>query len=198
LDASKGSGDQSRAGSDVDKPSTHPLEDGQWFEQLYIELRRLARRQRAGRRQGGCDGTTSIVHEAWLKLQRARPSSIENQASFYALAARTMRSILVDNARRLGSQRRGGEFQRIDLEHAGLASAQRGQDLLALDAALERLGEVDGRLADIVTCRFHGGLTVAETAAALDCSPVTVKRGWALARAWLYRSLRQDSASGSA
>jgi RNA polymerase sigma factor (TIGR02999 family) len=170
--------------------------EGLWFEQLYAELRRLARRQRAGRPQGGCDGTTSIVHEAWIRLHRSRPASIENQATFYALAARTMRSILVDNARRLGSQRRGGEFQRVDLEHAGLASAQRSEDLLALDAAIDRLGEVDGRLADIVTCRFHGGLTVSETAAALGCSPVTVKRGWALARAWLYRSLSQEPAHG--
>ena len=192
MGASKQTGKAHRAGSDTGQTPAHAIDEGQWFEQLYSELRRLARRQRSGRPQGGCDGTTSIVHEAWLRLNHSRPPSIENQASFYALAARTMRSILVDNARRLGAQRRGGDFQRIDFEFAALASTQRGEDLLALDAALERLGEVDARLADIVTCRFHGGLTVTETATALDCSPVTVKRGWALARAWLYRSLGGD------
>jgi RNA polymerase sigma factor (TIGR02999 family) len=187
--------DQSDSANRVGPESTlapaGAIDESQWFEQLYSELRQLARRQRQGRRQGGCDGTTSIVHEAWLRLNRSRPASIDNRATFYVLAARTMRSILVDNARRLGSQRRGGDFQQIDLDHVALASVQRGDDLLALDAALNRLGDVDSRLADIVTCRFHGGLTVTETATALDCSPATVKRGWALARAWLYRSLDQ-------
>lgn len=190
MSASEQSGHTDRVDSDS-TPAT-AIDESEWFEQLYSELRQLARRQRQGRRQGGCDGTTSIVHEAWLRLNRSRPASIDNQASFYVLAAKTMRSILVDNARRLGSQRRGGEFQRIDFEPLALASAQRGEDLLALEAALDRLGEVDPRLADIVTCRFHGGLTVAETATALECSPVTIKRGWALARAWLYRSLARD------
>ncbi|MEE4329559.1 MAG: ECF-type sigma factor [Wenzhouxiangella sp.] len=190
MSASEPSGQADRLGSES-APASGVTDEGQWFEQLYSELRQLARRQRQGRPRGGCDGTTSIVHEAWLRLNRSRPTCIENRASFYVLAARTMRSVLVDNARRLGTQRRGGEFQRIDLEPVDLASAQRGEDLLALDAALDRLAEVDGRLAEIVTCRFHGGLTVEETATALDCSPVTVKRGWALARAWLYRSLSQ-------
>lgn len=189
MDESKQSGLAEQTGSDTRRCSVTTTDEDHWFEQLYSELRQLARRQRNGRQHGGCDGTTSIVHEAWLRLNHSRPPSIENQASFYVLAARTMRSILVDNARRLGSQRRGGDFRRIELEHTALASAQRRDELLALDAALDRLAEVDGRLADIVTCRFHGGLTVVETATALDCSPVTVKRGWALARAWLYRSL---------
>lgn len=189
MATSKQSANAEQNGPDRMQQPAEAIDEGQWFEQLYSELRQLARRQRQGRRQGGCDGTTSIVHEAWLRLKRSRPASIDNQASFYVLASRTMRSILVDNARRLGSQRRGGEFKRVELEHTALASAQRGDELLALDAALDRLGEVDGRLADIVTCRFHGGLTVTETATALGCSPVTVKRDWALARAWLYRSL---------
>lgn len=164
-----------------------------WFESLYGELRRLARRQRLGASRGPGDGTTSIVHEAWLRLQHSRPDEVPHQGAFYSLAAHAMRSILVDNARRSQSQRRGGDWTPVTFDHARLVSSERSDELLALDRCLDRLSELDERLAEIVIYRFYGGLTVEETAAALACSPATVKRGWQLGRNWLYRALREQT-----
>jgi RNA polymerase sigma factor (TIGR02999 family) len=105
-----------------------------------------------------------------------------------------MRSILIDNARWHTRQKRGGGRTPIPLEESILVSAERAGELLELDDALDRLERREPRLARIVECRCFGGLTVDETAAALEVSPATVKRGWSLARAWLYRELRPASA----
>ena len=157
---------------------------------VYGELKALARSNRY--RWNGVEslGTTSLVHEAYLKLANQARSEFSNRRQFYALASKAMRSILIDNARWHSRQKRGGGQRPAALEESMLVSAERSEDLLALDEALGRLEDREPRLARIVECRCFGGLTVDETAEALDVSPATVKRGWSLARAWLYRLLQ--------
>jgi RNA polymerase sigma factor (TIGR02999 family) len=165
---------------------------------VYSELRQIAHRQLAGERSGHTLSTTALVHEAYLRLSRETRSGWTSRAQFYAIAARVMRRVLVDYARRRGAARRGGPAQRaIALEDAeflgeadALAVATVGEDLLALDEALERLSTVDSRLSQVVECRFFGGLTEAETAEALGVSRRTVASDWVMAKGWLYRALR--------
>lgn len=161
---------------------------GQLMPLVYDELKALARANRI--RWGGVQapGTTSLVHEAYLKLA-GTGADLVNRHQFYALASRAMRSILIDNARWHGRQKRGGGKALVELEEQLLVSAERSDELLVLDDALGRLEDREPRLARIVECRCFGGLTVDETAEALALSPATVKRGWRLARTWLYREL---------
>ena len=142
---------------------------------VYGELKLLARANRY--RWNGVEslGTTSLVHEAYLKLADQDRSDFSNRRQFYALASRAMRSILIDNARWHGRQKRGGNPRRAVLEESMLVSAERSEELLALDQALDRLEESEPRLARIVECRCFGGLTVDETAEALEVSSATVK-----------------------
>lgn len=157
---------------------------------VYRELKELAHASRFRWSGERAPGTTSLVHEAYLKLAHQAGSGFANRRHFYAVAARAMRSILIDNARWLGRQKRGRGGVPEPLEESMLVSAERSEELLALDEALTRLGEREPRLVRIVECRCFGGLTVDETAEALAVSPATVKRGWGLARAWLYRELQ--------
>jgi RNA polymerase sigma factor (TIGR02999 family) len=148
----------------------------------------MARRHRADWRRSPL-GTQSLVHEAYLKLV---DQSVEwnNRGQFFAIASKAMRSILIDNARHFQRLKREGGRERVELEEGLLVSAARSEELIALDAALERLRLADARLAAIVECRFFGGLTIEETAEAMGSSPATVKRDWAAARTWLYRELQ--------
>lgn len=157
---------------------------------VYSELKALARSNRY--RWSGVEslGTTSLVHEAYLKLADQSKAEFANRRQFYALASKAMRSILIDNARWHARQKRGGGRKPSVLEESMLVSAVRSEELLALDEALSHLEEREPRLARIVECRCFGGLTVDETAQALDLSSATVKRGWSLARTWLYRALK--------
>ena len=157
---------------------------------VYGELKLLARANRYRWRGVESLGTTSLVHEAYLKLADQDRSDFSNRRQFYALASKAMRSILIDNARWHSRQKRGGGRRPAVLEESMLVSAERSEELLALDEALSRLEEREPRLARIVECRCFGGLTVDETADALDVSSATVKRGWSLARMWLYRALK--------
>lgn len=161
----------------------------EWFPDLYAELRVLARRQRSRGRRTQAPGTTSIVHEAYERLSQARPGRVRDRGQFFAMAAKAMRSILVDNARRWQSLRRGGHLQRVSLDDVSLVSSRRSGELLALDEALAELEESEPRLARVVTCRVFGGLNVDETAEATGLSSATVKRDWRLARNRLYRML---------
>ena len=166
---------------------------------VYGELRRIAHRQFAAEPDGHTLSTTALVHEAYLRLAAQTRAQWIDRAQFFAVAARTMRRILVDYARRHWAQRRGGAGRRPvsleDAEEAGvLAVAERADDLLALDEALERLAALDARLARVVECRFFAGLTEAETAEALGVSHRTVQRDWFMARGWLHRELRGDVA----
>ncbi|MEN8162990.1 MAG: ECF-type sigma factor [Acidobacteriota bacterium] len=160
---------------------------------VYAELKALARSNRY--RWSGVEslGTTSLVHEAYLKLADRTKAGFANRRQFYALASKAMRSILIDNARWQSRQKRGGDRRPVILEESLLVSAERSEELLALDEALEQLEDREARLARIVECRCFGGLTVDETAEALGLSSATIKRGWRLALTWLYRELRVDA-----
>lgn len=169
---------------------------------VYSELKSLAHWQRRGWRDQRSPGTTSLVHEVYLKLVDQTQIEWQNRAQFFYIASRAMRSVLIDNARRAMRQKREGERRAVPLSDAYLVSQERGEELLALDSALSHLEGVDERLARIVECRFFGGLSVEETAESLSLSAATVKRGWNLARGWLYRELSKDGlapdASGAA
>jgi RNA polymerase sigma factor (TIGR02999 family) len=161
---------------------------------VYDELRKLARSQLRREQQGHTLQTTALVHEAFLRLVDARQVRWDSRGHFFGITARVMRQILVDHARTRDAAKRGGGVASVSLDDALDVATQavRG-DLLALDEALCRLERLDQRQSRIVELRFFGGLTVEETAAVLDLSPPTVKREWALARAWLWRALSADS-----
>jgi len=157
---------------------------------VYDELRELARRQRFRWRDPDAPGTTSLLHEAYLKLVDQTQIDWQSRGQFFYLASLAMRNVLVDNARRHQRQKRGGGQRAVPIDEAELVSRERGDELLALDEALDRLSERDPELARIVDCRFFGGLTVEETADATGVSPATVKRGWKAARVLLFDEMR--------
>jgi RNA polymerase sigma factor (TIGR02999 family) len=163
---------------------------GRLVEALYSELHQVARRQLHRERPDHTLTPTALVHEAYLKLIDQRRVRWQNRAQFFALAAHVMRRILVDHARARLTAKRDRHLT-VALEDHDVATAPPDVDLLALDAALEKLERTDARQGRLVELRFFAGLTVEETAAALDVAPITVKRDWALARAWLFRELRR-------
>lgn len=156
---------------------------------VYAELRALAHAQRRSL-NGPESHTTSVVHEAYLKLAAQRQIDWQSRAQFFYLAAQVIRSILVDNARRSSARKRGGGAARVTLD-PDLLSTTHDEELLSLDAALDQLRQRDERAHAVVVCRFFGGMDVHETASALDCSAATVKRDWQLARTWLFRALSE-------
>lgn len=166
------------------------------FPLVYEELREIGHRERGRWRGNHTLDSTALVHEAYLRLvARTRPGW-RSRAHFRAVAATAMRQILIDYARERGAQKRGGQRERVSLGELreSLAAGERLDEcldtLLDLDRALGRLREHDERQSRIVECRFFGGMSIPETAAALDISPATVKRGWSMAQAWLFRELR--------
>ncbi len=170
---------------------------------VYEELRTVASRQLALEWRHKHLQTTAVVNEVYLRLFAQRDVDWRDRGHFFAIAAQLMRRILVDHARHELSQKRGGDAIHVDLVEAegvpepGTVDAI---DALSLDGALQRLEELDRDQARIVELRFFGGLTVEETASSLGISPATVKREWALAKAWLYRelagtTLREDAPS---
>ena len=162
---------------------------------VYQELRRLAASYLRRERPGQTLQPTALVHEAYLRLMKDRPDRWQNRAHFCAIAAHSMRQILIERARARGALKRGGAQPRVTLDEGLVAGGQRSFDLIALDEALERLAQFDPEQARLVELRFFGGLTVEETAEALNISPATVKRHWAAARAWLARELEGNSPS---
>jgi RNA polymerase sigma factor (TIGR02999 family) len=155
---------------------------------VYDELLAMARAQRWSWNGADTPGTTSLVHEAYLKLVNQTRVDWRSRAQFFCVASRAMRSILIDNARFHHRRKRDGGV-RVPLEETHLVSERRADELLSIDRALERLSAAEERLGRVVECRVFGGLTVEETAEALQVSAATVKRDWNLARAWLYRDL---------
>jgi len=175
----------------------HDWQDGSRdaFERLiplvYDELHALAARQLAREWRYDRMQTTIVVHEAYLKLFGQREIDWQNRGHFFAIAAHLMRRILVDHARHGLRQKRGGSEAAVPLDEA-LAAPDRpvdAVDALDLDRALRKLELLDPDQARIIELRFFGGLTVEETAAALGVSPATIKREWAVAKAWLHREL---------
>lgn len=158
------------------------------FAALYRELRGLAHRQ--GRRQAGETlRTTALVHEAYLRLIDGDRIDVQDRAHFMALAARVMRSVLVDRAREKGRHKRGGELQRVGLEDDLDSGAPAAADVLAVDDALARLAALDARQAEVAQMRVFGGLSLEESARMLGVSTATIKRDWRKARMFLIRAL---------
>ena len=157
---------------------------------IYEELRVLARRQLGGNRSETLR-TTALVHEAYLKLGRRSRLAVEDRQHFFAIASKAMRQLIVDHARRRAAEKRGGQVALVSLEDADAPIAARAAEIVALNEALDRLSAVDEWLARVVELRFFAGLSVEETADALDCSPRTIKRDWRKARAFLHRELAE-------
>jgi RNA polymerase sigma-70 factor, ECF subfamily len=160
------------------------------FPLVYDELRRLARRCLAGERADHTLQSTALVHEAYLRLVDHSAVHSDDRVHFFAVAAQLMRRILVDHARMRYAAKRGGNRLTLTLSEAVALPQQREINLTALDDALHELSRIDPQQAQIVEMRFFAGLSIEETSQALGISPATVKRDWALARAWLYRALR--------
>ena len=157
---------------------------------VYEELRRVARKHLRSQRANHTLQTTALIHEAYLRLAGAPGASVRDHNHFVALASRVMRQVLVDHARgRLAAKRQGGV--RVTLSEAVDVVDRSEVDVLAVDEALTRLFELDEQQARVVELRFFGGLSIEETADALQISESTVKRDWTMARTWLSRELRQ-------
>lgn len=176
-----------------------PSAMGRLFTLVYDNLREIASNQR--RRQSGDDTltTTALVHEAFIKLFGSESHDFNDRAHFMAVAATAMRQILISNARRKAAAKRGGGQRSATFEEVESALAAEpgfvtatADALLALDRALGRLQQRSERQSRIVECRFFGGMSIEETAAALGISPATVKRDWSMAQAWLHREIERD------
>lgn len=174
-----------------------PGADALLAELVYEPLRAIAIRQLHAEREGHTLEANGLVHEAYITLMHQSDARWRDRAHFFAVAARVMRRILVDHARKHRAERRGGAYRVVSLDEAqpgAMAAHQRADELLALDEALERLEQLDPRLSKVVECRFFAGLTDAETAEVLGVTPRTVSRDWIKARGWLYEQLRPDDA----
>lgn len=157
---------------------------------VYDELRAIAHRELSGERANHTLNTTSLVHEAYLRLAVLDRIEWKGRAHFFALSARIMRQILVNHAVSKRAQKRGGVSQtRVPLEEIVQLPETYSEELIALDEAMKRLERHSQRSIRVVECRFFGGMNIEETAAALEVSPATVKRDWEVARAWLNREL---------
>jgi len=156
---------------------------------VYGELRRMARHYMQREKPGNTLQATALVNEAFLRLVDVTGVHWQDRAHFFAISAQIMRRILVDAARARGSGKRGGGVARLDLNESIDALPELDSRLVDLDEALESLARFDVRKAKVVELRFFGGLSVKETAEVLKISPVSVKRDWRLARAWLMHEL---------
>ncbi|NND71857.1 MAG: sigma-70 family RNA polymerase sigma factor [Rhodothermales bacterium] len=155
---------------------------------VYDELRKIARSQR---RKSGSEtlNTTAIVHEAYEKLAK-HESGWADRTHFFRVAAKAMRDVVVDYARRQNAAKRGSGVKVLDIDALPVISPERTDEILALDEALDRLAELDARQGEVVQLRYFVGLTIAETADVLGLSSATIKREWVSARAWLHREMR--------
>jgi RNA polymerase sigma factor (TIGR02999 family) len=156
---------------------------------VYDELRRIARRSLSSQSPGHTLQPTALVHEAYLRLARNETMEYQNRAHFFAMAARMMRQILVDHARKHSAVKRGSNPVTVAANELTVASSDLSLDLLALDHAMERLAALDPRQCRIVELRFFGGLSIEETSEVENISPATTKREWATARLWLHHAM---------
>lgn len=160
---------------------------------VYGELRRLAHSYMRNERAGHTLQTTAIIHEAYLRLIDAGQVRLENRAHFFAVAARLMRQILVDMARKHGYQKRGGGAHQVSLDETLIVSPEQNDDLVALNDALDALATLDQRQSQVVELRFFGGLTEEEISEVLKVSTRTVRSDWRLARSWLLREMDREN-----
>jgi RNA polymerase sigma factor (TIGR02999 family) len=156
---------------------------------VYEELRRLAHQCLRRERPGHTLQTSALLNEAYLRLVDQKNIHWQDRSHFFGIAARLMRQVLVDYARKRRYAKRGGDARRVSLDEAMIASEERAADVVALDDALKSLAEIDPRQSQIVELRFFGGLSIEETAEVLAVSPGTVMRDWTLAKAWLRRAV---------
>ena len=166
------------------------------FDQVYAQLRAIAAEYMRREHPGHSLQATALVHEAYVRIAGDRPDGWTSLGQFYAAAALAMRRILVEHARLRGRVKRGGGRQRVPLGVLDLAAEQDEERILALNAAIGRLEDVDRDAAEVVGLRFFAGLSVEQTAQALGISARTVKREWAFARAWLYAALQGEIQAG--
>ncbi len=160
---------------------------------VYDELRSLARAKMARERPGQTLQATSLVHEAYLRVVGGDDPGWNGRGHFFGAAARAMRRILVEGARRRAQLKRGGDLERVELEEGELSVEPPGEDVLAVDEALQRLEKADERKGRIVELRYFGGLTNEEAARVLDLSVGTIEREWRFIRAWLQTELGEGS-----
>jgi RNA polymerase sigma factor (TIGR02999 family) len=174
--------------------------DEQALEQLtplvYDELRKAAKRHMGRERDGHTLQTTALINEVYLRLVDLDGVGWQDRTHFFAICARLMRRILTDYARSRSYLKRGGDARRVTLDEALLVAADPPLDLMALDGALSKLGEVDSRKSSVVELRFFGGLTLKEIAEVLKISSDTVTRDWNLAKAWLMREMDGEGRGG--
>lgn len=163
---------------------------------VYQQLRNLARARIARERPGQTLQATALVHEAYLRLVGDEDPGWSGKGHFYAAAAEAMRRILIEQARRKGRLRRGGDRHRITYADSQVADGAPAQALLDIDEALDRLEEHDEQMAMVVKLRFFAGLSIDDTAEMLEVSPRTVNRSWTAARAWLKHAVSDDASSG--
>ena len=157
---------------------------------LYEDLRRLAHQRLRSERPGHTLSTTALVNECYLRLVQNRQLAAEDRNDFLAIASQTMRRVLVDYARGRSRQKRGGGQPQVPLEEVeSFLSDREAEEVLALDSALDKLGQADARAARVVELRFFGGLSLDETAEVLEVSVKTVQRTWVAARAWLRKEI---------
>jgi RNA polymerase sigma factor (TIGR02999 family) len=182
-----------------------PRASDELIQLVYAELRQLARSRLAHEPGGGAGMTleaTALVHEAYLRVigsGESKPKTWDGRGHFFGAAALAMRRILVERARHHRRIKHGGDRAQIDLTDAAMqleSPSTDGTDLIALDEALSRLEKFDPRKAKVVSLRYFAGLSIEETAAAMDLSPATIKNEWAFARAWLHRELAGPEAAG--
>ena len=156
---------------------------------IYDELRRIAHRYVQHERSGHTLQTTALINEAYVRLAGQETPEWQNRSHFFAVTAQVMRHILIDHARRRRYLKHGGQFQQVSIEEASLMSEERAAELIALDEALDELKEFDPRKNKVVELRYFGGLSLEETAQALEISVMTVRRDWRAAKAWLFRRM---------
>jgi len=186
------------SGEDVESNSARLSQEDSdaLFETVYENLRGLAHARMTHEHREQVLQTTALVHEVYLRLQQDSAVSWDSPAHFFAAAAESMRRILIERARRRLARKRGGDWARIDLENCDLRAdantEEAAEGMLELDDALKELQNLDKRMCDVVKLRYFVGMSVAETASALECSPRSVKRDWAFARAWLAQRMRGE------
>jgi len=184
-----------RKPTDYEKGSAPLRNGGDLLNEVYEDLKKLARSKLSKEKPGQTLQATALVHEAWIRLSpEGDGGQWENSRHFYGAAAESMRRILIDQARRKSAHRHGGDHQRTDLNESRIESpaTTKADKIVALDEALEKLAVSDSATAELINLRYFVGLSVADTAEVLDVSQRTVKRNWAYAKAWLQRELREE------